>query len=83
MVHVVSIGCIQVDIVVDERTWRCVNGDSVMDFRTPYKLLSTSSSATLLQTQFPLPYQVIYGVTNTSPVIFPCSHAMACIILYS
>lgn len=32
MVHVVSIGCIQVDVVVDERTWRCVNGDSVMDF---------------------------------------------------
>lgn len=32
MVHVVSIGCIQVEVVVDERTWRCVNGDSVMDF---------------------------------------------------
>lgn len=36
MVHVVSIGCIQVEVVVDERTWRCVKGDSVMDFRAPY-----------------------------------------------
>lgn len=38
MVHVVSIGCIQVEVVDDERTWswRCVNGDSVMDLRTPY-----------------------------------------------
>lgn len=37
MVHVVSIGCIQVE-VVDERTWswRCVNRDSVMDLRTPF-----------------------------------------------
>lgn len=38
MVHVVSIGYIQVEVVDDERTWswRCVNGDSVMDLRTPY-----------------------------------------------
>lgn len=52
MVHVVSIGYIQVEVVDDERTWRCVNGDSVMDLRTP------SPSATLLQTQFPLPYNL-------------------------
>lgn len=62
MVHVVSIGCIQVEVVVDERTWRCVKGNSVMDFRTPFTLdilLGNSLTNTI-------PPSLIYRVTNTS-----------------